>query len=337
MSTKNVSILQIAERCGVSHVTVSRILGGKACLHNVKTVKRIHQVAREMGYRPNILAQSMQTGKTRMVGVVMREAHGSWFSEIQNGIHQELIDAEYLPLTLTLHPDGPPGSELLDHMLNRRVEGVILWEATEEMVADVVTAGVPLATLDTPNECAAEFDFVGTDERTGAELAAQHLLELGHRRFATETYEGLTTATERCHAFAASVAQIPGTSCTACTCPYTAKDKLKSSIGKALTSQERPTAIFAGSDKIAVAVYEVAATLGISIPRDLSVVGYANLDFAALVSPPLTTIRQDPQEIGKRAASLLLDRIEGSVIDCRPRRIRLEPDLVVRGSTATAA
>ena len=317
----------------MSHVTVSRILTGKAHLHNAKTVERVQQVAREMGYRPNVLAQSMQTGKTRMIGVVMREAHGSWFSEIQNGIHQELIGAGYLPLTLTLYSTGPDGRELLDHMLNRRVEGVILWEATEQMVADVTAARVPLATLDAPNACAADFDFVGTDDRLGVELAARHLLELGHRRFASETYENLPTAIDRRDAFAAAVARVPGTSCVACTCPPV-RERLTSSIEAALTAEERPTAIFAGSDRIALAVYEVADALGMRVPDDLSVVGYADLDFASLVKPPLTTVRQDPEEIGRRAAALLLDRVEGRVTDSKPRRIRLEPELMVRGSTA---
>jgi DNA-binding LacI/PurR family transcriptional regulator len=103
---------------------------------------------------------------------------------------------------------------------------------------------------------------------------------------------------------------------------------------KILTQDSWPTAVFCVTDHEAIFVYEAAEKLGLSIPGDLSVVGFADLDFAATLHPPLTTLRQRPREIGRRAAQLILDRLEGDFGESSPTTIRVGGDLIVRGSTA---
>ena len=101
-----------------------------------------------------------------------------------------------------------------------------------------------------------------------------------------------------------------------------------------LSQEPRPTAVFAVTDHEALFLYEAAAELGLRIPEDVSVVGFADLDFAASLQPPLTTVRQQPKEIGRRAAQLILDRLDGDFKDSSPTTVRVGAELIVRGSTA---
>lgn len=327
-------ILKIAERCGVSHMTVSRILTGKADLHSPKTVALVRKVADEMGYRPNLVAQSMQTGHTRMIGVVLRSSHGSWFSDIQCGIHDRLVERGYLPLTLEMSGDREQNAKRLNHMLDRRVEGLILWYGGEDVLEESLRAKLPVVTIDTPPPETAQLDFVGTDDTLGGRLAAEHLLDLGHRRVAAIAFEELPTMRERREAFRAAVESVESAGCQEVAVTGHDNDVARGLIKELLSQDSRPTAVFAATDKLAWLVISEAHAMGLSVPEDLSVVGYADLDFAEMITPALTTVRQAPTEIGQRASDLLLNRIEAKDEPERPEYVLLKPELVVRQSTA---
>ena len=130
-----VSLQDVAKRCGVSHVTVSRILNGKDHLHKAETVERVLAVSKEMGYRPNLLAKSTLSGRTRTVGFLYRAGDGGWTSDIQTGIHEELVASNYFPITLSLKP-GVPDLDQVHHLLDRRVDGVIIRPSYETPMAE---------------------------------------------------------------------------------------------------------------------------------------------------------------------------------------------------------
>ena len=327
-------IMKIAGRCGVSHMTVSRILSGKAELHSAKTVERVRKAAAEMGYRPNLVAQSMQTGHTRMIGVILRASHGSWFSDLQCGIHDHLVARGYLPITLEMSSDAERNAELLQHMLGRRVEGLVLWHFSDTVMEESLLADLPVVMIDTPDPRGESFDFVGTDDVLGGRLAADHLLELGHRHAATVSFEMLSTMRDRSGAFSGAMRAADGGTCRDVTLRDHGDQAVSASIRELLSDASIPTAIFAGSDRIAWLAIREAKAMGLSVPDDLSVVGYADLDFAEMITPPLTTIRQAPAGIGGQAADLLLDRVESGEAAGEPQRILLKPELVVRESTA---
>jgi len=327
-------ILAIAKRCGVSHMTVSRILTGKADLHSTETVARVRKAAAEMGYRPNVLAQSMQSGRTRMIGVVVRASHGSWFSDLQGGIHDHLVARGYLPLTLEMSDDSARNMNLLHHMLGRRVEGLVLWHFCEDVMKESVRAGLPVVMVDTPHPRGKRFDFVGTDDALGGRLAAEHLLGLGHRRVAVVSFKNLSTMRSRRTAFSDAIRGVSGAGCRNVTLADQGDEGMRTAIRKVLSARTPPTAVFAGADRIAWMVMREARVMGLNVPEALSVVGYADLDFAEMITPPLTTIRQSPRQIGSRAADLLLDRIETGTPIGDPREVLLKPTLVIRESTA---
>ena len=184
---------RIAEQAGVSQSTVSLVLSGRR-VSSDETSQRVLKAAERLRYRPNLLVRGIQTGKTRMIGVMMPPFDFYW-SEVLYGIHDVLTDADHVPITLwTAHTGATPrqrnapGDELLQihRLLDRRVDGVILWppfsQAFSEHVNEFSSRNLPVVTID--HELPPEYnaDYVGSDEASGGRMAAKHLYDQGHRR-----------------------------------------------------------------------------------------------------------------------------------------------------------
>jgi LacI family transcriptional regulator len=300
------------------------------------------EAADRLKYRPNLLVSGIRTGKSNTIGVII-PSPDIFFNNVLHGIHDELMKADNVPIVLLTHAGG----ELIDrdyeltqiHMLlDRRVDGII-FRPTNEMVGDtyhseVWERHVPLTAIDSETPLT-KADFVGTDDVLGARLCAEHLLSLGHRHVAhLAGPSNVSTARDRRAGFETAIRQGGGECVTMEAFSYI--EDLKTTI-QLLDLNPRPTAIFAGSDLLAESVYEAAMVLGLKIPEDLSVVGFSNSDVAHRLLPPLTTIHQRPYEMGQRAARLVLSRSQGKTKNPHPVKVRLEPELVVRSSTARLA
>ncbi|MCX7011333.1 MAG: LacI family DNA-binding transcriptional regulator [Candidatus Sumerlaeota bacterium] len=332
-----VGVRQIAEKCGVSPMTVSRVLNGKTGLHRRETVARVVRTARELGYRPNLLARSMQSGRTRTIGFLHQAGAGAWTAELQLGVHDELVRRGYLPITLLLSRDTSV-SEHVNHLLDRRVDGIVLrplpTAPSVECLALMRRHDLPVVTIDTELPEAADYDFVGTDDDLGGRLAAKHLLGLRHRRFGALCYDEGGATARRCRSFERSVSKHPGVHVARVEVSLSDLIASRGAL-RLLRSKPRPTAIFAGADRLAWTVYRAAAQLGLRIPEDLSVVGFADLEYARMLTPALTTFRQNTQDIGREAVRMVLGRIEGT-LKGKPRRVLLKPEIVPRASTCPA-
>jgi DNA-binding LacI/PurR family transcriptional regulator len=216
------------------------------------------------------------------------------------------------------------------------VDGVIIFPADASVpdihYREIWERNIPLVTVD--RETTTHADHVGTDEEHGGRLVAEHLLELGHRRFAHLTFPNRPgSVARRREAFVKAVKKAGGE----CKIYEGEKNDLSRLAREMLRNDERPTAVFAATDLMAMKVYSAAAELGLKIPGQLSVVGYADFPFAEDLTPPLTTVRQDPYQIGRVAARILLDRILDRAEDPSPQKVRLKPEPVIRKSTAPAA
>ena len=328
-----IAMKDIAERVGVSRTAVSYALSGTGRL-DPQTRERIKQVAAEMGYRPNLAASSMHTGRTRTVGVIVA-LKDPFFARVLLGIHDALAPHNYMSLLLAPSHREP----LLDQvhrLIDRRVDGIIL-RPPNDMDADVWRTEVekweiPLVTVDAPLPTAPHVDYVGTNDAEGGALAARHLLALGHRRFGMLVGSWFYTAQARAEGFRRELDTVAGTSCASATMSGSKSAPLK--IEELFETQPRPTAIFAVTDSLAFPVYDIALEKGIEIGRDLSLVGYSDSIPSALLSPPLTSIHQAPEAMGEQAAQFILDRIESKEQgDLPPRRVDLNPTLVDRASS----
>jgi LacI family transcriptional regulator len=177
-------------------------------------------------------------------------------------------------------------------------------------------------------------DHVGTDEELGGRLVAEHLLSLKHKHVAHVTFPHRTAnVLRRGEAFCKVIEKAGGD----CQIVQGAAEELVSLIRKVLQQPNRPTAVFTSTDPMAMQAYSAAASLGLRIPQDLSIVGYADFPFARDLWPPLTSVRQDPYQMGRKAAQMLLDRVLERVGNDTPKRVHLKPELIVRESTGPAS
>lgn len=352
MSKRAPRLKDVAEAANVSISAASRILRGEEARFGEETCRRVLEASRKLGWRPNLLVNGIQTGQTRTVGVMIPPFDSFWIA-VLSGIHNRFAEADYLPITVWLgdlehmpqfEADEKRGLELINRLLDRRVDAFILWPpfgmAYFQHLQEFRDRAVPIVTIDHHPERPL-WDTVSTNEQSATAMAAKHLLDLGHRRIAvisSRESASQTWALERRKSFEAAVAK-------ACPEAQVRSWRLNEEGNNGpdvalqlLRSRLRPTAVFAATDHEAFFIYQAAAKLGVRIPDDLSVVGFADLDFAASMSPPLTTVRQRARDIGDQAASLVLRRLQNeSGAAGRPySNQRVDADLILRDSTGPA-
>jgi len=344
---RQISQKVVAVEAGVSQATVSLVLAGRD-VGSDQTRKQVLEAAKRLRYRPNLLVQGIQTGKTRMIGV-MAPPYDFFWSEVLYGIHDVLTNADHVSINLWAAHRGPgprqrnspSGDELeqIHRLIDRRVDGVILWPAFASMfmahIHEFSSRNLPVVTID--HELPAEFraDSVFSEDARGGRAVAAHLLALGHRNVGHLAGAAAATwAVRRRSAFEGAIAECPGATCFTVEADHGDDTTLAIKQARELLAMpDRPTAIFAASDLYAKQVYHAAAEQKIRIPQDLSLVGYSDDDFAAELFPPLTTVRQPAYDMGCKAAELVLARTK-EVVRREPQNLKLPVELVVRGSTA---
>ncbi|MCC7084847.1 MAG: LacI family DNA-binding transcriptional regulator [Pirellulales bacterium] len=346
MSSSHVPRLKdVAKAANVSLAAASRILRGDRARFGEETCRRVLEASRQLGWRRNLLVSGMQTGRTQTIGVMIPPYDSFWVS-VLSGIHDALAEHDYLPITVWIgnlgdmpHFEKEEGEGLrqINRLLDRRVDGLIMWPpfglAYYHHFPEFVERRVPVAVIDHYSTVA---DSVETDEEQATSVVAEHLLNLGHRRIAclsSREAPSQTWAIKRRTSFEEAVARCSGAQVKSWHLNSQGSNGVE--IARELLQDKlRPTAVFAVSDHEAACVHQAAAELNLAIPRDISLIGFADLDFAATMKPPLTTMRQKPHEIGRMAAKLIIDRIDGVIADSdAPTTIKVSADLVVRNST----
>ena len=347
MTTEIPKLKEVAAAANISVSTASRILHGKQLNHfSEETKQRVQEAAKLMQWRPNLLVHGMQTGKTRTIGVMVPPSNSHWVGIIF-GIHDELISNDHIPIMLWgkhWREDekryAGESLEQIHRLIDRRVEGFILWPPMIAPYFDHIEemCNVPVVTIDHELPPEYEADSVTTDEELGAKLVASHLLGLGHRHIAHFAGSGnkiYSWAKLRSEYFEKEVTSVPGTTCRIVGQWQHDYNEGVNVAKKLLQMNTRPTAVFAATDLRAQYLYDAAAQLGLKIPQDLSVVGFADLDNATRLRPELTTVRQKSYETGRIAARLILERLQKTYGEPdNHQRIRVGCELVIRESTA---
>lgn len=340
---RQLSLRAFARYAGVSPSTASRVFT-RPDMVAADTREHVLKMARRSGFRPSPVARAAVGGDTRSVGVLLPDLGVSFFADIARGVQNGLLGEDYLPVVLTNANDA--GLRAVQRLLDHRVDALILAISDESVKQSEIVAlsgpDFPLVLVDQPHP-GFSYDSVLSDDDGGGYEAGRHLLALGHRRIGFTRYgEGASNCDLRqagfCRALAEQgctlapghIAQLPA---------HPSEDDglaaLGGSVRRILAAPSRPSAFFASTDLHARVVLSVARNLGLRVPQDLSVVGFADLTFAELIDPPLTTIRQNGEEIGFQAAELIMSRLAEPK---RERRRMVVPTrLVVRASTAVPA
>jgi len=328
-----VTLKAVADHLGLTPGTVSSVLNDAPSSRSIpqRTKNRIKAAARELNYKPNFFAQSLRKKRTYTIGVIVEEIGDAYGSMVISGVEQYLRSKNFFFLTV-VHRHDP---ELLDRyaqiLLERGVEGFITIDMQLREAPSIPTVAV-----------AGHKAFQGVtnivlDHHHAAHVALQHLVDLGHQRIAFMKGASFSSDSEvRWDAILQAAKDLHIEIRPELTVQIDINDatpQLGYPFAKQLLERSAPfTALFAYNDLSALGAIRAFQEAGLHVPRDISVVGFDDIQGAAYNTPSLTTVRQPLARMGAIAAQTLLERIEQSTDD--PKEIAVEPELMVRESTA---
>jgi len=331
-----VTLKAVALHLGLTPGTVSAVLNDSPSARSIpqETKNRIRTAAKELNYRPNFFARTLRNKRTYTIGVIAEEIGDSYSSPIISGIEQYLRERNYFFLTVVHRHDIALLSRYSQLLLERGVEGIITVDTT---VQDAPT--LPTVAIAGHKKLKGVTNIV-LDHQQAATLALQHLKDLGHRHIAFMKGNPVSSdAKDRWDAICRVASQIGLCVDPELTVQIDTDDptpRLGYPFARQLLGKQKPfTALFAYNDMSAIGAIRAIQEQGLRVPHDISVMGFDDIPGAAFHSPSLTTVRQPLNRMGEVAAQSLLERIEGK--KDYPAEIAIEPELVVRESTAQIA
>ena len=332
-----VTIEDVAKEAEVSIATVSRFINGRPGTMSPATRERLAAVVARLGYVPNSAAQTLKTGRTRLIGVVLAEIAHMYWSSMLAGIEAACGERGYGIVISSAGNSAEAQNRYVSLFLKQKVDGLLLNPAsadpaTLERWADL---HCPVVMLDRTFP-GLDFPLVAVDNVQGAKLAVQHLVDLGHRAigFVTWPIENLSNRQERLDGYLAAM-RAAGLEATPEHIRF-ARESWDDGVRQTLDlfgRPDRPTAVFAANMELNLQVLSGLKHLGLRVPADVSLVGFDDSPWDPLLEPPLTTVATPPYRLGHLAGGLLCDAVEAG--ERLPRgEHRLAPELVVRASTA---
>jgi DNA-binding LacI/PurR family transcriptional regulator len=330
-----VTLKAVAAHVGLTPGTVSAVLNDSPSARSIprETKNRIHAAAKELNYRPNFFARTLRNKRTYTIGVIAEEIGDSYGSMVISGIEAHLRKMDYFFLTVAHRHDQNLLSRYSELLLQRGVEGFITVDTTVLEAPSLPTVAVA------GHQKIKGVTNVVLDHVKAATLALSHLAALGHRRIAFMKGNPLSSdSTDRWKAICEVARKIGVTIDAELTVQIDIDDptpQLGYPFAKQLLARKKPfTALFAYNDISAIGAIRALQEQNLRVPQDVSVMGFDDIPGAAFNTPTLTTVRQPLARMGQVAAQTLLERIAGK--DDYPAEIAIEPELVVRESTATA-
>jgi LacI family transcriptional regulator len=331
-----VTLKELAARANVHPSTISRVANNDPSLRIAQATRsRIEALLRETEYRPNGIARGLKLRQTLVWAVVIPDITNPFFGALFRGIEDGALPRGYN--VLLCNTDGSPERQRshLQSLTARRVDGVILASTVlkDPAVRWLRHQGIPYVLVNRFSDEALD-PFVGSDDVTGARLATQHLVGLGHVRIAHLAGQtSVSTGVQRRRGYQAALAEAGlGFDPELLVDAGFTEDGGARNTERLLGLKHPPTAIFAVTDMTAVGAYAAARRLGIRIPEDLAIVGYNDIPLAGRLIPGLTTVHVPIHELGSAAARMLFDQIATG--ELAPKKVVFAPQLVVRGSTS---
>jgi DNA-binding LacI/PurR family transcriptional regulator len=323
------NIRDVARAAGVSHQTVSRVINGHPALRD-STRQRVLQAMEELRFRPNRAARALVTSESRTIGALVSSGAEYGPSASLRAVETAADEAGYVVDTAHIdHADRASIEAALDRMVAHAVEGLVILAPQSRTleVIEQLSIRIPFVTV---HSLHSEDHRMSVDQLAGARLATRHLLELGHRRVVhVPGPEGWVETDARRQGYREEMAAWGLEPVVVPAGAWTADSGYRAGLG--LRESREFSAVFCGNDHIALGLVHAFVEAGLDVPGDVSVVGFDDVPEAAHFLPPLTTVRQDFPELGRRCMAVLLAELRGEQ-PVRPGDV--EPVLVVRGSTA---
>ncbi|MEX0311365.1 MAG: LacI family DNA-binding transcriptional regulator [Tateyamaria sp.] len=326
-----VTALDVAERAGVSRSAVSRVYTPGASVSK-RTADKVRQAADALGYRPNVLARSLITGRSRIIGLVVAYLENHFYPEAIERLSRKLQDQGYHVLVFLSSNSNEDVDEVMEELLDYQVDGIIAASVgmSNDLTQRCEAAGIPIVLFNRAQDDD-RLSSVTSDNYHGGRKLSEFLVAGGHTRIAhIAGWEGASTQRDREAGFVAGL-QAAGQTLFARGVSDFKFDVAQEVAREMFTRPNRPDAVFCANDHMAFAVMDVLRfELGLRVPEDVSVVGYDDVTLAAWPSYDLTTVRQPAGQMAEATVDILMDRLSDP--DTKPRRVALDGPLVLRGS-----
>jgi LacI family transcriptional regulator len=308
---KRPTLQDVARVANVSRATAARVVNGDNDIVRPQTRDRVMEVVRQLGYERHAIAGSLRSERTHMIALSIPDITNPFWPEVARGVQDTVGKAGFT--VVLMNNDWNPGleQEHLRRMRQKQFDGLII-NPTATLNEDLLSLSTPIVLL-ASGEAYPDFDTVSSDSAQAGQLAIEHLIGLGHRRIGliagpsrrrkSHTHHDTYVSQHHAHGLPVNESLIVTTTFTQ-EGGYTAMLQL-------LALPDRPTAVFAVNDIIALGALQAAHAAGLRVPEQISIIGMDDIFAAATTFPPLTTIAKPKYEIGATAAKYLLDRIDG--------------------------
>ncbi|MBO1306208.1 LacI family DNA-binding transcriptional regulator [Enterococcus sp. 669A] len=332
MESKRVTIKDVARYSGVSIATVSLILNGNENKFSRKTVEKVLEAKEVLDYQPNYFAQQMIIKKSKTIGVMMSDITNPFFGQLISGIEKALYQENFVTILCNANFDEGKEKYYLEELMRRGVDGFIIATSAisnETLYEMLEKRKRPYINID-QKRIEGLSDAVLSDDFKGGQLAAQHLLKLGHKDLViVMPIDAPEHIQNRLRGFKKACDDQSATSITIIDAKMS-KDGGRKAVEQIV--QTRATGIFTINDEMAFGLYRGMEDAGKEIPNDYSVIGYDNVEMCEYITPRLTTVAQSIPAIGETTAKILMERINNP--DKPAEEVILPVALVERSSTA---
>ncbi|MCG6902005.1 MAG: LacI family DNA-binding transcriptional regulator [Rhodobacter sp.] len=332
MMAGKVTSAEVALRAGVSRSAVSRVFTPGASV-SAKTAQKVRTAASDLGYRPNVLARSLMTGRSRIIGLVVAYLDNLFYPTALELLSNALQAQGYHVMVFMASQTAGNIDDVLAEILDYQVDGLVVASVamSSELTSRCRASGVPVVLFNRGQDDARQAS-VTTDNYAGGHAVANYLVATGHHRIGhVAGWAGASTARDREAGFADGLAAA-GQEIFAREVGDFHDERARSAARAMFTPAERPDAVFVANDHMAFLVMDVLRSeLGLSVPGDVSVVGFDDVPTAAWGAYDLTTVRQPLARMVDETTRMLLAQIESP--DTAPRHVLLPAELVIRGSS----
>ena len=326
-----ITSLDVAQRAGVSRSAVSRVFTPGASVSK-STAAKVRAAAGELGYRPNVLARSLITGRSRIIGLVVAYLENQFYPEAIERLSKSLQARGYHVLVFMASNDGEATQQVIDELLDYQVDGIIAASVglSNDLTRRCEDAGIPIV-LFNRDQFDDRLSSVTSDNMAGGRKLAEFLVAGGHTRIAhIAGWEGASTQIDREAGFKAGLMDA-GVRIVARGVGNFNFEMAKAAAREMFNRDDPPDAVFVANDHMAFAVMDVLRfELGISVPNEVSVVGYDDVQIAAWASYDLTTVRQRANAMVTQAVEILMTRLDHA--NTPARRVTIDGPLIIRGS-----
>lgn len=323
----------VARLAGVSTSTVSHVINNDRFVSD--TIRdRVMAAVEQLNYAPSALARSLKINQTQTIGMLLTASNNPFYAEVVRGVERSCYERGYSLILCNTEGDCDRMSRSLETLLQKRVDGVLLMcTESHRPLPDTISRypSIPMVMMDwAPFD--GGIDVIKDNSLLGGEMATNYLISRGYRKIACIAGpKDKTTAYNRLEGYRQAMQQagLPIADGYEIFGDFEFETGYRA-MRRLLSLEEKPDAVFTGNDAMAVGVYHALYQLGLSVPKDMAVIGYDDIELARFMSPPLTTIHQPKDELGELAVDTLLYRLKHP--DTEPNVLVLTPELIVRNS-----